>query len=216
MNERIDLATWKRRSHYELFRGFTHPFFGISARVDVTALVQRTRRDGLSLFPAMLHVVTGAANDVPALRLRLDEQGVVRVSKADPSFMALVDEEHFNFCHAPFTEDFDTFARDVAAAIQARHGDTTLDLTQDHRLDLVYVSSQPWVDLQTVHEAWSGDPLDAVPRIGWARIVPEGERWKVTVSIHVHHALADGLHLARFFEALARRVEGRVPAAACR
>ncbi len=208
MIERIDIAHWERRSHYELFRDFAQPFFGISARVDVTALVQRCRREGRSLFVPMMHAATGAANDVPALRLRLDAGGVVRVPKADPSFTALVDEEHFNFCCAPFSEDLDIFTRDVTAAIEAMRGVTTLDLGQDHRPDLLYVSSQPWVDLVAIHETWSGDPLDGVPRIGWGRIVPEGERWRVGVTIHAHHALVDGLHLARFFPALERRIEG--------
>ncbi len=208
MHERIDLETWPRRSHYELFRGLAQPFFGVSARVDVTPLVAWARKRELSLFPVMLHAVTGAANDVAALRLRLDEAGVVRVARADPSFTALVDDERFDFCCAPFTEDFERFAHDVAAAIEAHRGGQGLDLSQDHRVDLFYVSSQPWVDLIAVNEPSSGDPLDSVPRIGWARIVPAGERWEVTVYIHVHHALADGLHVARFYRALEERIAG--------
>ena len=49
-----------------------------------------------------------------------------------------------------------------------------------------------------------------MPRIAWGRVVERDDAAEVALSIQAHHALVDGLHLARFFarfEALAARPE---------
>jgi chloramphenicol O-acetyltransferase type A len=39
----VELKTWKRRQHYELFRKYRQPFFSLTVEVDVTTLWDRSR-----------------------------------------------------------------------------------------------------------------------------------------------------------------------------
>ena len=43
---------------------------------------------------------------------------------------------------------------------------------------------------------------DSNPRIGWGKYVTVNGRTTLPVSLFVNHALADGLHIARFFQGL--------------
>ena len=50
-------------------------------------------------------------------------------------------------------------------------------------------------------------PADSNPRITWGKSFRQEGRTLLPVTLLVHHALADGIHLARFYEALDRELE---------
>ncbi|RDV38442.1 hypothetical protein DV096_06380 [Bradymonadaceae bacterium TMQ3] len=206
--ERIDLSTWARRPHYEFFRGFERPFFDVATRIDLTPLVELTRRSTLRLFPSLLHSVCVAANATDALRLRLDDEGVVRVAQVTPSFTVMSDRGTFNYATAPFTDDLARFSRELGEHADRSRNLPELFLGDDHRLDLVYITSMPWLDFQSISHAFSGQPLDSAPRIAWGKVVEvEPGRHEATFQLTVHHALADGRDAAIFFEQLNTRIQ---------
>ena len=75
-------------------------------------------------------------------------------------------------------------------------------LTEDGDVrGMIFVSSVPWLHYtQLQHPAESPD--DSNPRIGWGKYVTVNGRTTLPVSLFVNHALADGLHIARFFQGL--------------
>ncbi|MDH3713207.1 MAG: CatA-like O-acetyltransferase [Gammaproteobacteria bacterium] len=72
-------------------------------------------------------------------------------------------------------------------------------------VDWLYMSCPPWVDFTPMTNPVNG-PDDCVPRITWGKIVQHPGAWRLSVAIQVHHALVDGLHLGRFYEALRSRM----------
>ena len=42
-------------------------------------------------------------------------------------------------------------------------------------------------------------PADSVPRFAWGKLFEEGEFLKMPLSVQGHHALMDGIHMARFY-----------------
>ena len=64
-----------------------------------------------------------------------------------------------------------------------------------------FVSSLPWLHYsQLEHPMVSPD--DSNPRISWGKYVTANGRTTLPVSLFVNHALADGLHISRFFRNL--------------
>ena len=60
---RIDLDSWPRRQHYELFRAYDNPWFNLGTDVDVTALYASCREEsGRSFFAASLWCSLAAAH----------------------------------------------------------------------------------------------------------------------------------------------------------
>ncbi len=201
----VDLSTWTRRSHFHHFRDYAMPIFEVCARVDVTGLVERARRDQESLFGALLFEVMSAVNEVPQLRQRIRGDEVVEHDTVHPSYTVLVDDEHFNFCYTDFCPDRGAFLADVTRAAKGQRGRLDLALEEDARDDLVYVTSLPWLDFTSVTHALAGDWSDGIPRVAWGKVVRGDAGASVSVQLSAHHALADGLHAARFFELLESR-----------
>ena len=46
----VDLGSWKRRQHYQLFRRYKQPFFSVTVEVDVTRTWTACRASGSPFF----------------------------------------------------------------------------------------------------------------------------------------------------------------------
>ncbi|MEO7105075.1 MAG: CatA-like O-acetyltransferase, partial [Rhodoferax sp.] len=57
-----------------------------------------------------------------------------------------------------------------------------------------------WVHFTSYSNARQWGPNDSVPKIAFGRIDADGARQWMPLSVEVHHALMDGLHIGRFFE----------------
>jgi chloramphenicol O-acetyltransferase type A len=58
----LDMETWPRRKHFELFATYDHPHLGITANVDLTAFYLVVKQRGYSLTVAIAHVISRASS----------------------------------------------------------------------------------------------------------------------------------------------------------
>jgi chloramphenicol O-acetyltransferase type A len=199
---RIDPTVGPRAGLYAHFRGFASPLFTICSPVAVNTA--RLKAEG-GLFPGLLHAMMEAANAVPELRRRIRvEDGrdvIVEHPHVDCTCTAAREDGSFTFCRFVRDPDRARFVDGVRGSIDAAVSVDGLDLSQQHRDDLLYLSCLPWIEVTGTTHADSGDPLDCVPRILWGRVV----RDRLSVCLTAHHALCDGVHVARFFAELERR-----------
>ena len=199
----IDVQSWSRRAHFEHFIDYRDPWFHLTAEVDVTALKESTSSLGLGV----LWSAGVAANAVPelALRLRSDGEGedvrVVQHERLDVGCTVLRDNDTFTFAYLGWCADQSAFMRDARAAVDRAKTNTGL-IDDSHRDDLVYTSILPWVRFTSVGHSHRLDGVDAVPRIAFGKVTEQDGRWVMPANIEAHHALVDGLHLARWFDAL--------------
>ena len=199
----IDLETWPRRRHFELFRGFDVPYFTLCADVDVTSLL-RAARDRRSSFTAFLvYVLARAANEVPAFRQRIRGDGVVEHTVVHPSITVITAEELFAFCSLDYVEDASRFIPCAVDAIDRARCDPTIE-DEPGRDDYLFMTAIPWVSFTSMAHPVPLSPPDSIPRIAWGRYRDDGRRLRMPLSIHAHHGLVDGLHAGRVFEAVQR------------
>ncbi len=201
----IDLEGWDRRDHYRWYRAHAQPQLALTAELDAGGLAGRCEAEGRSLFAGFLRALSRAANAVPALRQRVRSLGgrevLVEHPVVHPAFTVALDGDRFGFASTPLVDDgaaFEAAVRRVSDEARAHGGLTPFDEERD---DLLYLSCLPWVRFTHVSHPVRSPGGDWVPRIAWGRLTPVGGRIVVPVNIQVHHALVDGVHLGRFFEA---------------
>jgi len=205
----LDLESWKRRSHYEFFRTFDKPFFNICAEVDVTTVTVACRRPGgPSFFLATLHCSLGAANAVEEFRLRIRGDEVVLHEVIHGGSTVLMPDETFAFAYVDYDPDFDRFQAAGRQAIEVtRQGAGGLDNRSDQDA-MIHYSVIPWVAFTSFSHARRFGTEDSVPKIVFGKRHSVGERQLLPVSVEVHHALVDGLHVGRFFEGFQGALDG--------
>ena len=72
----------------------------------------------------------------------------------------------------------------------------------EKRTDVIYYSSIPWIDFTGLKHASGISRGQSVPRISTGKLVPEGDRLMMSVSVELNHGLADGYRVAEFFRLL--------------
>jgi chloramphenicol O-acetyltransferase type A len=197
MTHVIDIATWARAPQYNLFRHFERPHYATTVRMDVTALMAAKSAHGVSPYRGCLYAIAAGIHAVPALCTRFKGDVVTQYDRIDLSMTVPRDDGSFGFGYLAFDPDFAVF--DAAAMAEITRARTApVEPDKDGRNDLAYLSCTPWLDYVSITNAMPSSD-DCIPRIGWGKIVPEGDRFAMSMTIEVHHAIADGLHVGEFF-----------------
>ena len=200
----LDLATWSRRDAFEYFRGFDKPYFNVCTRLDVAPLRAAVAQGGIgSLWLAYHYIALRLANDIEAFRYRLD-QGRVRVHpRVDGSTTVLRADGSFGFADLNLgadVADFAGFAAQATAAITAtRAGRAPFEPKPDDSAR-IHFTTLPWIHFSSFSHARNWGREDSVPKLAFGRIEADGEREWMPLSVEVHHALMDGLHVGRFVQ----------------
>lgn len=199
----LDTESWRRREQFHFFKGYDQPFFNVCVHLDATALraFSRSRKD-LPFFLLYHYLALRAANEVEPFRYRLRGDRVVVHDRIHMGTTILVDGERFAFCYFEDDDDFTRFAEQANAALAAlRAGSGRLE-PRDDRDDLLHCSVLPWLAFTSFSHARKRNPGDSVPKLVFGKCFDDGGGWKMPVSVEVHHALMDGVHVGRFFERL--------------
>lgn len=194
----IDIAKWKRREHFRLYRAYERPFFSLSVELDVTEVWNRARKTGAAPFLlASLFFMVRAANEIEAFRLRLRRRGVWLHHRVGVGTTVLRPNETFGFARIESANSLDRFVRQGGRAITTGQSQTSLD-TNEAGDDLVYHSSIPWLRFTSFTNALRRG--DSIPRVVFGKCERSGRTVRMPVAVEVHHALVDGLDVARFLE----------------
>ena len=183
----VDVQNWPRREHYHYFGELDDPYFGITAKADFTSCYRQAKQDGESFFLYSLHKILQAVNAVEASPT---------IGREDGSFGFGVFEYH---------EDRHSFVEAAKKEITRVKNASGLCLGEgEARNDLIYYSSIPWMDFTGLKHAGRMSKGQSIPRISTGKLVPDGDRLLMSVSVEVNHGLADGYHVARFFKEIDR------------
>ena len=212
----LDLDSWSRRDAYDYFRHFDKPYFNLCARVDAAPLKAAVKARGLGSFSLAYHFLAlRLANAIEPFRYRLRGERVLILPWQSGGATVLRDDDSFGFAYMPPEADF---ARFVAAAQPAIDAARQRQAGFEPRVDddaLVHFTTLPWVHFSSFSHARNWRREDAVPKISFGRADVEkaagGDRLWLPVSVEVHHALMDGLHVGRFFQQLEAAMADPVP-----
>lgn len=195
----IDIQNGPRADQFSLFRPFQKPHFAVTARVDISHLMAR-RVDGVAPYRACLYAIGAGLHAVPELCMRLRGDQVVRHDRLTLSMTVPLDGGGFGLGYVLWEPDFAAFDAAAAADIAAVRAGRPFE---PHSMGdaAAYLSCLPWLDFTSVSNAMPG-PDDSIPRVAWGKFVDHGQRHDMAMAIEVHHALADGEHVAAYFAAV--------------
>jgi chloramphenicol O-acetyltransferase type A len=195
----INLKTYQRREHFEMFRTFDMPHFNMCANVDLTMFYHFIKQHGVSLNLAMVYVLTRAANDVPEFRYRIRSDKIVEHEIVHPSSTIMGENDVFSFCSMEYHENLQDFVERNSEKISSVQAHPRLLGEDGGRDDLLFMTAIPWVSFTSfIHPLKL--PVDSVPRFAWGKFFKDGDRLKMPLSVQGHHALMDGLNMGRYFE----------------
>ena len=204
--KRIDLDTYPRRDHFNHFCAMAYPYAGVTVDVDVTDLLSLCREKGYSFYLMVLHAVALAADEVPEFRRRIDHGGIVEYDECPTSHIELKPDGTYAYCtlrhHMPLA---DYLAQAESARNAAREGGSIEE--EDDVQSMYFISTLPWLHYtQLIQPVACGE--ESNPRITWGKYQANDKgRMMMPLSVLAHHALADGIHIAKFYEAFNQQMK---------
>ncbi len=209
MVHKLDLATWKRRPHFELYKEMAHPFFSVCAELDVTKVWEECRRDRRTSFTlASLYLGSKAANATPALRMRIRGTEVWEHDLVHFSTTVLRPDNTFAFARTEHRNTFREFDEEGRQVIERARTSTGLEIPEKDD-DAIYHSILPWIRFTAFANPINGND-DCFPRIVYGKVGATGDRWMMPVGVEVHHALVDGYDVGKFFEQFQRELSAGI------
>lgn len=201
MKQYLDLKTWNRAAHFEFFRQFDEPFFGITANVDCTHLFQRVKEANESFFLRYLHCALIAANEIPAFRYRIEGDQVVEYATVNVSPALPRSSGAFGFAYFDFDADFATFALHAQREMERVDQTTGLSPANSNE-NTIHATVIPWVHFTGFSHARHFAFADSIPKMAFGKFIEQNGRKQMPISLHLHHAVADGQDAGVFFERL--------------
>lgn len=201
MPKYLDLESWPRRALFEFFRDYQNPYFNICAQLDVTRLLSVLRdRPVVSVSLAYHYFALRIANQIEPFHYRLEGDKVAIFDVINGGTTVLLPNETFTYAYFNYHEDFDKFMSEAGEAIRKVRAEGSLKPSM--RYDLIYFTVLPWISFTSFAHARTPGRGESIPRIAFGKFLREGEVIRLPISVEVHHALVDGLHVGRFFTLL--------------
>ena len=206
--EIINIESWNRKEHFEFFSKMASPYFGITTEVDCTIAYDNAKENGNSFFAHYLHKSMIAVNSVEELRLRIVDNKVALFEKINAGATVGRADGTFGFIFVNFSDDFETFNKELQNEIQTVLNSTGLRLNDDDiKKDLIRHSTIPWTSFTGLLHPTNFDRTESVPKITFGKFsIREGKKY-LPVSIEAHHGLVDGFHLAKYLSEFQRQLD---------
>jgi chloramphenicol O-acetyltransferase type A len=197
MPKHLDLDSWPRRGLFEFFRGYQNPYFNVCTRLDVTSLLEMLRHsDSRNVSLAYHYFALRVANEIEPFHYRLEDDGVLIYEVINGGTTVLLPNETFTYAYFNYDSNFETFVSQAAAAIEKARAEGSLKPTM--RYDLIFFTTLPWISFSSFAHARTPGRGESIPRIAFGKFVEENGRTFLPISVEVHHALMDGLHVGRY------------------
>jgi chloramphenicol O-acetyltransferase type A len=207
MKSKLDIASWNRKEHFNFFKGFDEPYYGVTVKLDCTKAYHYCKANGFSFYNYYLHKTLAAVNSLPNFKYRIEGEEVFEYQRIDASTTVLRDDQTFGFSDIIFKEDLNEFNKGAKAEIE-RVKNTTGLFTTTQSAHEIHFSALPWLDFTSVSQATNFKSTTSCPKVSVGKLVTEGDKKLMAFSVHVHHALVDGYHLGLFFEKLQTLLNG--------
>ena len=198
----IDLKNWPRRELFEFFIDYSKPYFNVCVDVEVTKLVALVKeRADLRMSVAIHYFALRAANETEPFRYRLKDRQVFVYDVINGGTTVLLPNESFAYAYFDYHENFNEFAAAMMSAVDLiRTGKDPLKPTM--RDDVIYHTTLPWISFTSFAHARTEGRGESIPRLVFGKITKRDERMMMPISVEVHHALMDGLHVGRYLSRL--------------
>ena len=200
----IELETWKRKEHFNFFYKADYPQYNVCLDIDVSRFLNFTKKAGISFYYAMIFSVIRVVNAMDNFRYRIREGKIVLHDIVYPSFTDMNKDENEDLFKVVTLEmrdniiDFAKYAKEAS-----RNQNYFFEFGKPAgRDDLVYITCLPWISFTHISHTVTLNKNDSVPRISWGKYYKQGDRILLPFSVQVHHALADGYHVAMYVQKL--------------
>ena len=198
----VDEENYYRKDIFNHFTKDCRCSTSITNNIDVTALVEYSKKSGTKFYINFLYLISKVLNSRKDYRLGYlyEKNQLVLFDKINPAhYVFHQDTETFTVVYTEFDEDYSVFYQrcsdDIAKAKQTR--DYGLD-SKNHvnYFDASYIS---WISYNSLNIELPDGYLYFQPILNWGRYKFENGIYNMPCTLRMNHAVGDGYPISEFF-----------------
>ncbi|WP_042351299.1 CatA-like O-acetyltransferase [Bacillus massiliigorillae] len=195
----IDVMSWKRQLHCQIFRNALQPQYNVCLELDVTHFCKKIKENGWPFSLAFIYTVTKCANDMEEFRYRFLKDDIVLYDTIHTSFTYLNQEtELFKVVNVPMQDTIEDYINIATQTIENQKEYITGPVDND----VYQFSSLPWISFTHLSHTISGQKDKSNPMFDWGKYYEKDGKLMLPFSVQVHHSFIDGFHIGKLVERL--------------
>lgn len=210
MNYRvIDREQYYRKGVYRHFTEDCKCSTSMTARMDVTALADYSRRTGTKFYLNFLYLLSKTLNSREDYRMaylwQTDE--LICYDQINPTqYVFHEDTETCSPVYTEYTADYQAFYRAAAADLEQAKQTRDYALDAAHHPNWFDASYISWLSYDAMHIELPDGYLYFLPIVNWGRYREENGRLLLPLTVRLNHAVADGYLVAQVFRLLEKEI----------
>ncbi|MVX34368.1 chloramphenicol acetyltransferase [Myroides sp. LoEW2-1] len=197
----IDLENWPRKPYFEYYHNNLKSKYTVSIKIDITTLFRKYKDSNYKFFPIFLYVIIRAINNSESFRTVIYNGQLGQWSFMQPSFTIFhKDDCSFSDLWSEYHEDFQEFYNIIIQDINTYKDRKGIKIRENQPANLIPISCVPWINFESISQDTIQDSNFLQPIIRFGKYYTEGNKVKISLSIYVNHAIADGYHTSMFLQ----------------
>lgn len=195
----IDISTWERRIHYQIFRNSVQPQYCVTFELDITHFLQEIKKKDYSFTFPFVYAVSKCANQIEEFRYRFVNGEPALFEQINTAFTYLNSKtELFKVVNVKMTDTMDEYVKLATKTEHLQKDYFTAPLGND----VFQFSAFPWVSYTHISHTDSGNKDNATPLFDWGKYYKKEGKIMLPFSVQVHHSFVDGVHIGKLYESL--------------
>lgn len=198
----LDLETYYRKDIYRRFTQVARSSVSITHRIDVTDLVEHSRRSGTKFYINFLYLLAKVLNSREDYRMGYlwQTDQVVIYDRINPcQYVFHEDTETCTPVYTEYNPDYRAFYDACEADIEAAKQTREFLFDMEHHPNWFDASYIPWVSYDSLHVELPDGYLYYQPIINWGKYEEIDGRYMMPVTVRMNHAVADGYLISNVF-----------------
>ena len=208
--KKVDVNNWNRKKIYDWFKGFSNSCWSMTKELDVTNLVNYTKKSQTSFFINMLYVVVKTLNSLESMRMRLVDDEPVIYDNINPAYTVMTESGVFENLRHDFIDDYNQFyllAKEKIEIVKKQLKNNDIYNPQNYYNEY-YITCIPWIEFSSMsHPIPDDKSSQSVPRICWGKYFKRNNRNIINFNITVSHMFCDGYDVAQFYMKLQENLD---------
>lgn len=210
MREDFDLSLWDRREHFEFYSKCATPHYCVAFNVDITRLLEFTRKHSISFYYSLIYLCTKAINSIDEFLLETEDNKVYKIPRRVPNFTDLKKgATSFHMVSLPCEGEITEFA--VRAKAESENNPLPVYALEGISEPQIIYSCIPWADItMCTNERDYTDPKlkdDTAPILVWGKYTEKDGRYIINMTLDVNHRFIDGYFVGQFVAKLEELIE---------
>lgn len=205
----IDKPQYYRAGVYRHFKQGCKCSTSMTARVDVTQLVEYSKQTGTKFYINFLYILSKVLNSRDDYRMGYlwQMQELICYDQINPTqYIFHEDTETCTPVYTIYYKNYESFYKSASADIENAQNTREYGLDMEHHPNWFDASYISWLSYDSLNIELPDGHLFFAPIINWGKYRKENGKLMMPVSVRLNHAIADGFLVANVFRLLEKKL----------